>query len=59
MRIVVREWERVLRYRDGRFVELLEPGMHRRSRWRTRTVLVDLRPGPELRFLRSWGTLLW
>jgi regulator of protease activity HflC (stomatin/prohibitin superfamily) len=44
MRIVVREWERVLTYRDGRFEELLEPGRHRRSRWRRRAVRVSVRP---------------
>jgi regulator of protease activity HflC (stomatin/prohibitin superfamily) len=44
VRIVVQEWERVLRYSDGRFVELLGPGVHRRRRWRSRSVWVDLRP---------------
>lgn len=44
MRLVVQEWERVLRYRDGRFVEELGPGAHRRRRWRTRRVRVQLRP---------------
>ena len=43
MRIVVPEWERVLRYVDGRFVEVLGPGVHRRRRWRSRGVRVDLR----------------
>lgn len=45
MRIVVPEWERVLVYRDGRFAELLEPGRHRRARWRRSTVRVRVRPG--------------
>jgi len=43
MRIVVQEWERVLVYRDGRFVIELGPGRHRlriRSRW----VRVSLQP---------------
>ncbi len=44
MRIVVQEWERVLLYRDGRFEELLEPGRHRRARWRRRRVYVAVRP---------------
>jgi regulator of protease activity HflC (stomatin/prohibitin superfamily) len=44
VRIVVQEWERVLLYRDGRFEELLEPGRHRRARWRRRRVCVAVRP---------------
>ncbi len=44
MRIVVESWEQVLRYRDGRLVEVLGSGAHRRPRWRTRRVHVDLRP---------------
>jgi regulator of protease activity HflC (stomatin/prohibitin superfamily) len=44
MRIVVREWERVLRYRDGRFTELLPPGVHWRGRFHAQHVRVDLRP---------------
>ncbi len=44
MRIVVQEWERVLLYRDGRFEEVLEPGRHRRLRWRRRRVRVVVRP---------------
>ena len=44
MRIVVQEWERVLRYRDGRFVETLGPGAVRRRRWRSRVVRVVVRP---------------
>ena len=44
MRIVVPPWERVLRYRDGVFVEELGPGVHRRGRWRARHVRVDVRP---------------
>ena len=44
MRIIVQEWERVLLYRDGRFEELLEPGRHRRARWRRRRVPVVVRP---------------
>lgn len=45
MRIVVQEWERVLLYRDGRFVEELGAGAHRRRRSRTQRVRTDLRPG--------------
>ena len=44
MRIVVQEWERVLRYSDGRFIELLDPGMHKRPRRRSRVVRIDRRP---------------
>ncbi|MCW2619910.1 MAG: hypothetical protein JWR28_3059 [Modestobacter sp.] len=44
MRIVVEEWERVLAYRDGRFVEVLGPGRHRRARRRQRFVRVGVRP---------------
>ncbi|GAB4083050.1 hypothetical protein GCU67_08250 [Modestobacter muralis] len=44
MHVVVEEWERVLAYRDGRFVEVLGPGRHRRPRWRRRTVRVVVRP---------------
>ena len=44
MRIVVEEWERVLGYRDGRFVEVLGPGRHRRARRRQRFVRVVVRP---------------
>jgi regulator of protease activity HflC (stomatin/prohibitin superfamily) len=44
VRIVAAEWERVLVYRDGRFVELLEPGRHRRARRRQRFVRVAVRP---------------
>lgn len=47
MRVVVQEWERVLRYRDGRFAEQLGPGAHRRRwwrSWRVRSARVDLRP---------------
>jgi regulator of protease activity HflC (stomatin/prohibitin superfamily) len=44
VKVVVQEWERVLAYRDGRFEELLEPGRHRRRRWRRWTVRVQVRP---------------
>ena len=44
MKVVVQEWERVLAYRDGRFRELLGPGRHRRRRWRSRFVRVQVRP---------------
>ena len=44
MAIVVPEWERVLVYRDGRFEVLLEPGRHRRRRWRRTSVRVAVRP---------------
>ena len=52
MRTVVQEWERVLLYRDGRFEESLEPGRHRRLRWRRVRVVVRPRllvvPGQEV-----------
>lgn len=44
MKIVVQEWERVLEYRDGRFVRELEPGRHRVRLWRRHTVQVIVRP---------------
>ena len=44
MKIVVQEWERVLLYRDGRFVETLEAGRHRRPRRRHSWVRVLVRP---------------
>ena len=44
MQIVVQEWERVLAYKDGRFQETLEPGRHRRRRFRRRHVRVQVRP---------------
>jgi regulator of protease activity HflC (stomatin/prohibitin superfamily) len=44
VRVVVQEWERVLVYRDGRFVEELGAGRHRRSRHRRRLVRVAVRP---------------
>lgn len=44
MRIVVEEWERVLAYRDGCFVEVLAAGRHRRARRRQRFVRVVVRP---------------
>jgi regulator of protease activity HflC (stomatin/prohibitin superfamily) len=44
VRIVVEEWERVLAYRDGRFVEVLAPGRHRRARRRRRLIRVVVRP---------------
>ena len=44
MKIVVQEWERVLLYRDGRFVETLEAGRHRRPRRRHSWVRVPVRP---------------
>jgi regulator of protease activity HflC (stomatin/prohibitin superfamily) len=44
VRVVVQEWERVLAYKDGRFEEVLEPGRHRRRRWRRRLVRVQVRP---------------
>ena len=54
MKVVVREWERVLVYRDGRFLTLLESGRHRMWRRRRELVRMDLRsrlvpvPGQEL-----------
>ncbi|RMI05026.1 SPFH domain-containing protein [Cellulomonas triticagri] len=44
MRVVVREWERVLVYRDGTFERQLEPGRHRFPRRRRGLVRVPLRP---------------
>jgi regulator of protease activity HflC (stomatin/prohibitin superfamily) len=44
VRIVVQEWERVLRYVDGRFTEELGPGAYRRRVRRATVVRVDLRP---------------
>jgi regulator of protease activity HflC (stomatin/prohibitin superfamily) len=44
VRVVVREWERVLVYRDGRFEQELGPGRHRLARRRRRQVLVVVRP---------------
>jgi regulator of protease activity HflC (stomatin/prohibitin superfamily) len=44
VQVVVQEWERVLVYKDGRFEEVLEPGRHRRRRWRRRLVRVQVRP---------------
>lgn len=54
MKVIVREWERVLVYRDGRFAMQLEPGRHRIRRRRRELVRADLRsrllpvPGQEL-----------
>lgn len=54
MKVVVREWERVLVYRDGRFVVQLEAGRHRMWRRRRELVRMDVRsrlvpvPGQEL-----------
>lgn len=44
MKIVVQEWERVLLYRDGRFLETLEAGRHRRPRRRHSWERVPVRP---------------
>ena len=44
MRVVVQERERVLVHRDGRCVEELGAGRHRRSRRRRRLVRVAVRP---------------
>lgn len=54
MKVTVREWERVLVYRDGRFVAALGAGRHRVRRRRRELVPFDLRtrlipvPGQEL-----------
>lgn len=54
MRIVVREWERVVVLRDGRVEDVLEPGRHRVRRRRIETHRLDLRerlyavPGQEV-----------
>jgi regulator of protease activity HflC (stomatin/prohibitin superfamily) len=54
VRVVVREWERVLVYKDGRFTGQLEAGRHRLRRHRRELVRMDLRsrlvpvPGQEL-----------
>ncbi|WP_307793768.1 SPFH domain-containing protein [Actinotalea soli] len=42
--MVVREWERVLVYRDGGFERELDPGAHQVRRWRRRVVRVTIRP---------------
>lgn len=42
VRIVVREWERVLLYRQGRFAEQIGPGAH--WRWGGQRLRADLRP---------------
>jgi regulator of protease activity HflC (stomatin/prohibitin superfamily) len=42
--ITVMDWERVLRFEDGRFAELLGPGRHRFRRSRTVLRTVDTRP---------------
>lgn len=44
MPMIVREWERVLVYRDGRFEVELDPGRHRLWTWRRRAVRVLVRP---------------
>jgi regulator of protease activity HflC (stomatin/prohibitin superfamily) len=43
--VTVMDWERVLRFEDGRFAELLGPGRHRYRRRRTVLRTVDMRPG--------------
>jgi regulator of protease activity HflC (stomatin/prohibitin superfamily) len=43
MRIVVREWEQALLHADGRLVEVLGPGRHRRRRWRRTVTTVSTR----------------
>jgi regulator of protease activity HflC (stomatin/prohibitin superfamily) len=42
--VTVMEWQRVLKYVDGRLERVLEPGRHRYRPRRTRLVTVDLRP---------------
>jgi regulator of protease activity HflC (stomatin/prohibitin superfamily) len=42
--VTVMDWERVLRFEDGRFAELLGPGRHRYRRRRTVLRTVDTRP---------------
>jgi regulator of protease activity HflC (stomatin/prohibitin superfamily) len=44
MRIIVREWQRVLVYRDGKFEVELAPGRHRVPIWRRHRVTVTVRP---------------
>ncbi|WP_019135412.1 SPFH domain-containing protein [Cellulomonas massiliensis] len=44
MAVVVREWERVLTYRDGLFERELGPGRHRVRRWRRTFARVVVRP---------------
>lgn len=57
--IVVNEGHAGLRYRNGRLVETLEPGLHIRYGWRQRVEQVDTRvqalemPGQELLTLDS------
>ena len=44
MRIIVREWQRVLVYRDGKFEVELAPGRHRVRMWRRHRLTVTVRP---------------
>jgi regulator of protease activity HflC (stomatin/prohibitin superfamily) len=43
-RIIVFEYEKVLFYRFGKFVKVLEPGLHFFCRWFTEIKKVDIRP---------------
>ena len=43
LKVVVREYERGLLYRNGRFVSLLDPGVYRLARWRSKVDLCDIR----------------
>lgn len=43
-RVTVMEYERVVRFVDGAFVDVLEPGRHSYARWRTKLEKVDVRP---------------
>lgn len=45
MKVVVRTWESVLVYRDGRLEKALTPGRHRLRRRRRELLRFDLRPG--------------
>src|SRR5262245_11552121 len=45
MKITVQAWEKGLKFRDGRFVGILEPGRYRLARWlaKDEVLKVDLR----------------
>jgi len=45
MKITIEAWEKGLKFRDGRFVGILEPGRHRLARllWKDRVTKVDVR----------------
>ncbi|RDI68956.1 slipin family protein [Nocardia pseudobrasiliensis] len=44
MHVTVMDWQRTLRYRDGKLDTVLEPGRHRYDQRRDTLVTVDMRP---------------